>query len=388
MPQAESFVWPVPPYFAYESASDGALPAECLIERSDGHKLFGKLLRFLPERGLLEFEAPEQTGRALVNFDRIKSVRLTQPISLRRRRLEKIREAGVMPEEGSQTFSVDFRDGERLEGSTRGFITEKVGLYLFPAVHDDAVIRVFLPAAAYTEYSIGRSLGELVSEKLSDTIDFVAMGLQFQRDLRAQRIGDYLTTSQILSKESLEQALRGRDNTKPDSMLGETLLREKLLTEQELNEAVQTQRRDRKLPLGEILVEMGAIDRETLNRLLVQKLGIPFVDAEHFEIDADALRLVDRRLAEKHHVLPLFRSRDEVVVAMENPTDPESLHDLRFYTKLRVVPVMAAPAAIQAAIRKNYAPLGGAHSVKALVATMKPEIAAPENLEKVVTESG
>ncbi|MGH8677527.1 MAG: GspE/PulE family protein, partial [Burkholderiales bacterium] len=43
---------------------------------------------------------------------------------------------------------------------------------------------------------------------------------------------------------------------------------------------------------------------------------------------------------------------------------------------------------IQAAIRKNYAPLSGPHSVKALVATMKPEIAAPENLDKVVTESG
>jgi type II secretory ATPase GspE/PulE/Tfp pilus assembly ATPase PilB-like protein len=123
-----------------------------------------------------------------------------------------------------------------------------------------------------------------------------------------------------------------------------------------------------------------------VNRLLVQKLGIPFVDPARFNVDPGVVRLLDKKLAEKHHVIPLLRMADEIVVAMENPTAVEALHDLRFYTKLRVVPVMASRDTILAAIRKHYGQLG-AQNVKELASRLAQEPRIDDAPDRVVTES-
>jgi type II secretory ATPase GspE/PulE/Tfp pilus assembly ATPase PilB-like protein len=377
--------WPAPPYFQYVRAEDSRLPAECTLQRHDGKQSAGSLLRFLPEQNALEFHAVERSGGALVDFGLIRAVRLTQPVQLARRALQQIEQAGVMPE-GPQTFKIDYRGTEQESGQTLGFVTEKFGLFLYPTVDQTRVTRVFIPAQAMRNHSIGPSLGEMLSKQAHDTVDFVALGLRFQEDLRTQRIGDYLTSSQILSKDKLERALKNRDQSKPETVLGQVLLSEKLVDEKELAEAVRKQQRDRSLPLGEILVEMGIIDRATVNRLLVQKLGIPFVDPARFNIEPDVIRLVDRKLAGKHHVIPLFRTGDELVVAMENPTDVEPLHDLRFYTKLRIVPVMAARDNLLAAIRKHYGSIEGQY-IRDLASRLAQESKAEESPERVATES-
>ena len=387
MAREENFVWPTPPYFSYASPEDGLLPQDCVITKADGTKRYGQLMRFLPEKSVLGFKEAQKKTVEGIEFSAIKMLLLPKPTRLLPREIEKIQQAGGVLATGGQSVSIQFKDGENFTGQTLGFLIEKTGLYLYLAMDEERAVRNFVPAQAYTSHSIGASLGEMLSDQRHDTVDFVKIGLQFQKELRVQRIGDYLTASQIISKEMLEQVLKDTDHTKAENRLGQILLREKVVTEKELIAAVQAQQRNRKLPLGEILVEMGVIDRATLNRLLVRKLGIPFVDPTRFEIDPEVLSLVERRLAEQHCVMPLFRTKTEIVVAMENPTDPEPAHDLRFYTKLRVVPVMASTESIVAAIRTHYGRQEGARSVKELASTLAIGGTDQEASEQVVAES-
>ena len=387
MAREQNFVWPTPPYFSYASPEEGLLPQDCVVAKTDGTKLYGQLIRFLPEQSVLGFKEAQKKTVEAIGFNTIKKLLLPNPTRLLPRKIEQIQQAGGVLASGSQSVSIKFKDGENFEGQTLGFLIEKTGLYLYLALDEERAVRNFVPALAYTGHSIGASLGEMLADQRHDTVDFVKMGLQFQNELRVQRIGDYLTASQIISRELLEQVLKDTDHTKSENMLGEILLRENLLTQKELDAAVGSQQRDRKLPLGEILLEMGVIDRATLNRLLVRKLGIPFVDATRFEIDPEVLKLVERRLAEQHRVMPLFRAKDEIVVAMENPTDPEPAHDLRFYTKLRVVPVMASRESILAAIRTHYGRQEAARNVKELASTLAMEGKGEEAPEQAVTES-
>ncbi|HEV8646794.1 MAG TPA: ATPase, T2SS/T4P/T4SS family [Burkholderiales bacterium] len=384
MSQEQSFVWPTPPYYQYASAEYANLPRGCVLVGSDGRQLQGELMRFLPEQGTLDFVATGSTSIETLEFARIKKLQLLPPVQMVPRELEKMQEAGVAPPTGNQIVKVSFKDGEKLAGETRGFLVEMTGLYLYLSVEDDKVQRTFIPTHAFADYSIGPSLGEMLSAQQKDTVDFVQVGLHLQRHLRSQRIGDYLTASQIISREFLEQVLKDRDQTHPESHLGQVLLREEVISKEELDKAVSLQQRDRKLPLGEILVEMGVIDRATVNRLLVRKLGIPFVDPARFDIDQRALALVERRLAEKHRVMPLFRTKDEIVVAMENPTDPAPVQELRFYTRLRVVPVMANQESILAAIKTHYGQYEATRNVKELVAAAPAEAKAEEHDEPAV----
>ena len=386
MAQEDPFSWPTPPYFTYAVAKDGLLPQDCVIGKTDGSKLQGKLLRFLPEHGRLEFKEDQKKNVGVVDLTTVKRLHLPNPTRLLPRNLEQIQQAGGVQASGSQLVSVKFKDGEKFEGQTLGFLIEKTGLYLYMALDAERAVRNFIPAQAYIDHSIGVSLGKMLANHRHDTVDFVQVGLQFQSELRSQRIGDYLTASQIISRELLEQVLKDADQGQSETMLGQILIKEKLLTQQELDAAVGSQASDRKLPLGEILVEMGVIDRATLNRLLVRKLGIPFVDATRFDIDPEVLSLVERRLAEKHRVMPLFRAKNEIVVAMENPTDPDPVHELRFYTKLRIVPVMAARESILAAIRTHYGQQEAARHVKELASSVGHDV-KPDAPDQIVTES-
>jgi hypothetical protein len=322
MCEEQSFVWPIPPYYQYADVQDANLPRDCVLVGGDGRQTSGRLIRFLPEHGTLDFVATGLTSIETLEIARIKKLQLLRHVQLLPRELEKMQEAGVAPPTGTQVVKVSFKDGEKLAGETRGFLIEMTGLYLYLTAGDDRVQRTFIPAHAYADYFIGPSLGEMLSAQQHDTVDFVQVSLDLQKHLRSQRIGDYLTASEIISREFLEQVLKDRDQNHPENQLGQVLLREEVISKEELDKAVSLQQRDRKLPLGEILVEMGVIDRATVNRLLVRKLGIPFVDPTRFDIDQEVLALVERRLAEKHRVMPLFRTKDEIVVAMENPTDP------------------------------------------------------------------
>src|SRR5882672_9189458 len=381
MPEEQSFVWPTPPYYQYASAQDAKLPRSCLLVGNDGRQMQGRLIRFLPEQGTLDFVATGLTSIETLQFARIKKLQLLRPVQLLPRELEKMQNAGLVPPTGNQIVKVSFKDGEKLAGETRGFLIEMTGLYLYLTVEDGKIQRTFIPTHAYADYSIGQSLGEMLTEQRKDTMDFVEVGLQLQQHLRTQRIGDYLTASQIISREFLEQVLKDRDQTLPESQLGQVLVREEVISKEELDKAVSLQQRDRKLPLGEILIEMGVIDRASVNRLLVRKLGIPFVDPTRFDIEQRALALVERRLAEKHRVIPLFRTKDEIVVAMDTPPDPVPVQEFRFSTRPRVVPVMANQENILSAIKTYYGQYEAARNVKDLAASAPAAAKAAEHDE-------
>lgn len=152
-------------------------PAHLRLVDRDNRQTSGRLIRFLPEQGTLGFVASGSTSIKTLQIDRIKKVQLLRPVQLLPRELERMQEAGVAPPIGNQSVRVSFKDGEKLAGETSGFLTELTGLYLYLAVEEGKVQRAFIPAHAYADYSIGPSLGEMLSEQQQDTVDFVQVGL-------------------------------------------------------------------------------------------------------------------------------------------------------------------------------------------------------------------
>jgi type II secretory ATPase GspE/PulE/Tfp pilus assembly ATPase PilB-like protein len=355
MPQEQQLVWPTPPHHDYADAQAARASSDCLIAFFDGRKLFGNILRFLPEEEVVEFR-PMQNGKVLqVPFDQIKNLRLIRPVAFRSRDI-KLAEKGaeVVEVSSNQKFTVEFLDGERLMGETRGFVNERHGLYLYLAVARDEVVRCFIPSSAHAAFSLGPALGQMLIAENAATPAQIEAGLELQQEMRTQRIGDYLTANQIVTQEHLQQVLR-QQSARPETTIGEAMLQEKLISKQQLDEALRQQSRNRRMGLGDILVDMGVADRGTVNRLLVQKLGIPYVNPTKFDVDPNALKLVDRALAQRLRVMPLIRNANELVVAMENPLKLEPIEALRLQAKVAIVPVMASQEQILAAIDHHYA---------------------------------
>ena len=138
--------------------------------------------------------------------------------------------------------------------------------------------------------------------------------------------------------------------------LGDALIQENLITMAQRDAALAVQGTERGKRLGEILVEMGAVSRESVRRVLVERLGIPVVDLRRFPIDNDALAALPACLAHQHTMMPLFRSAARITVAIENPMAFEALHELEAFCGLKVEPVMASRQDLLHAIDRHYGP--------------------------------
>src|ERR671915_470319 len=135
--------------------------------------------------------------------------------------------------------------------------------------------------------------------------------------------------------------------------LGEILVRENLLTPQQLREALDYQRENGG-PLGHKLVQMGLVPGDLITAVLSRQYGVPSVNLELFDIDETVIRLIPREVAEKYMVLPLSRVGATLTLAMVDPTNVFAMDDVKFMTGLNVEPVVVAEGAVQQAIAKYY----------------------------------
>ena len=133
--------------------------------------------------------------------------------------------------------------------------------------------------------------------------------------------------------------------TPRDGRLGQVLLAEGLITEDELSRALDTQRTT-STPLGTLLVNQGAIQEDRLTVVLSIHLDTPIADLKHVDIDAEVAQLVPENFARRNLVLPLRRDNGHLAVAMSDPSNVPLLNDIRLITGLPVAPYIAGASDI------------------------------------------
>ena len=137
------------------------------------------------------------------------------------------------------------------------------------------------------------------------------------------------------------------------SRLGELLVREKLISLQQLRQAQDEQRRSGQ-NLGYTLSKLGYIADDDITNFLSTQYRLPAIDLDNYDVDPEVIRLVSREVCEKHKILPVSRSGSSLIVAMADPTNLHAIDDIKFLTGYNVEPVVASETAIQHAIERYY----------------------------------
>ena len=97
--------------------------------------------------------------------------------------------------------------------------------------------------------------------------------------------------------------------------LGELLVRENLISLQQLQKAQEAQKVEGG-KLGYQLTKLGYIEESQLTEFLSRQYGVPAINLAEFEIDADVIKLIPKDVAEKHQVVPVNRAGGSLIVAM------------------------------------------------------------------------
>jgi type IV pilus assembly protein PilB len=135
--------------------------------------------------------------------------------------------------------------------------------------------------------------------------------------------------------------------------LGEILVRENLITSQQLREALDYQRTNGGR-LGSNLIKLGIISDEVITSVLSRQYGVPSINLELFHIEEETVKLISHEVAVKYSVLPISKVGSTLTMAMADPTNVFAMDDIKFMTGLNVEPVIASEASIQKAIADYY----------------------------------
>ena len=135
--------------------------------------------------------------------------------------------------------------------------------------------------------------------------------------------------------------------------LGKLLVGKGLITEDQLQKAILTQKKDGGR-IGSILMKMGALDENTLLDFLSRQYGFPIIDLIGTEIDPAVTKLVPADVVQKYHVIPVKRSGATLQIAMVDPTDVFAIDDLKFMTGYDIGPLVASESSVIAAINQHY----------------------------------
>lgn len=174
-------------------------------------------------------------------------------------------------------------------------------------------------------------------------------------------------------------------NEAPRVRLGELLVQTRVITQEQLTQALDLQKAEaaagRTRRLGVLLIEKGFVDETQLTQVLGRQLSVPWVSLYHVDFSRQLLNLVPREVAEAYTIVPVYVRHvrgqgDRLYVATDDPTNDEGLKRVSAFAGLPVRPMIASATDIRAAIRVYY--LGGAPSQPRQAAAPSVQPAPPK----------
>src|SRR6267154_400397 len=165
--------------------------------------------------------------------------------------------------------------------------------------------------------------------------------------------------------------------------LGEILVKESLITQDQLQKALEFQRANGG-KLGSCLTRMGFITDDDITGVLSRQYGVPSINLKYYEIDPNVIKLIPQDTALRYQVVPLSRVGSVLTIAMTDPTNVFAMDDIKFMTGFNVEPVVASESAIGEAIGRFYG--GGNASHEELSNLMKDLVDEDQELELAAEE--
>jgi len=135
--------------------------------------------------------------------------------------------------------------------------------------------------------------------------------------------------------------------------LGELLVRNSLLTEDQVSKAIGEQKMNKERFVA-TLIRLKYISENDLAAFLSRQYGAPAINLAEFEVDTDVVKLISGDVVQKYHLVPINRAGSTLIVAMSDPSNIFAIDDIKFMTGHNVEVVVATESAIKDAIDRYY----------------------------------
>ena len=167
----------------------------------------------------------------------------------------------------------------------------------------------------------------------------------------------------MVSEETLTNILGSQMQSSTKMRIGEMLLAQGYINQEQLDKALETQKTSGKR-LGRTLVDLGYMPEERLIEILSRQFEVPYVKLDNFNIDPNAYTFLPEDMCKQYKVVPLFVQKGEddrsqvhsvMTIAMTDPTNMRTISIVKFKVRMDVDIVMASEADVMKAIERVFA---------------------------------
>jgi len=195
-----------------------------------------------------------------------------------------------------------------------------------------------------------KKLGELLIENGLLTPEQFQHALVTQRNSPNVPIGQVICQLGYLSGEDMSLAL---DYNKKRLKLGDILVRQKLIDQEKLANALAASKKD-KIPLGKALLNLHFIQEEQLAKAVATQYDLPYVSLDKYRLGPELSKIFNASYAMKHRIVAIEKKDKYVTVAMAFPLSTHVLHELEVLIQLSIIPVIAREKDIFHALERVY----------------------------------
>jgi len=148
-------------------------------------------------------------------------------------------------------------------------------------------------------------------------------------------------TKKIVKEERCIKMKDDKKEIKNPQKLGEILIHYKIITPEQLEEALKIQKSTEKR-IGEILIDQAIVVQDEINWVLGKQLNLPYVQINVDNINIQLSKNISEYTLRKFKIVPIMELNDELVIAMADPTDQEAIEMIREVTKRKLKIVLAS----------------------------------------------
>ena len=201
-------------------------------------------------------------------------------------------------------------------------------------------------------------LGTILEEQGMVSRETLQEVIQDYNNIKKKRIGETIAQRHNVDQGKIETIIRKMQKAgkiPSTARVGDILIASKLVTREQLDDAVAQQVKEKNKKIGALLIEQNHITADQLLTALAIKFQLDFVNLDDIEPTNEALHAMPLALVRQMKIMPIEDRGEFLLVATSNPAEHAELGDtLRFITNRRIKFVVAPSAQIAAAIEKYY----------------------------------
>ena len=160
----------------------------------------------------------------------------------------------------------------------------------------------------------------------------------------------------MVSEDTLTNILGVQMQSTTKMRIGEMLMAQGYITEAQLEKALEQQKVTGQR-LGKTLVSLGFMPEEKLIEILSIQFEIPYVSLSNFSFDPEVVKFLSEHVCRGYNVVPLFvKTKEKILtIAMSDPTNMRVIDIVKFKAQMDIDVVMASEKDVTAAIERLYA---------------------------------